>query len=910
MPINQHNLLTLKEIHIRTELWKDHIYYISNSPYKFPKNNGQADFLPLPKRFAEILTEFKEAVQKQKGSERKEEEINRAKEIINEIYQEIKGLIEERIEAVEEGDYSIEHEPDIDIAIPEDKKEQDQLSQEQEKAKQEKINQLKLGLKKTTISQLQRFNDEHLKSQELTQLLQEWEVQKKITLDRKNICFILQDTQDTFQFCYQPPRGNFPALTDFLWYRNNIWYETTNWTRINHENAIITAQRSFFIHNYPIFFSQGANGVLHHTPKFKNKDEICQCPSFLESTEYAEFTADWQPEYQLFKLDNFQGTAMGTISNAKGEYPVFHTLQLSPVNLGDWFHKDVQPTSFFLLPSFYNMGIFSQKTFSPVNFVSSKNKTPLIKWIENAKMERLGHDGQGGKYEHLLKHVNVNYFWGSKKIHESNLDEIDEKTGFKIIVRANPAGIMYKFESKKVLFRYSEDLTFTLDADQLEKASRNMLIKGAAGALNFFTGGIAGEVAGEVLKQEAGLGDATKNYLHSGKDDKSKDERQSERKKTLASAGNNAIQTVLGAIPSILDASHTHGNYSLAELALRFESIQFWIRLELNKNLNERYQKMKGLKKNGNEVFNTEKIGNILAKGYFKIVPNIFEGDKNGYFAGIFSKGVYVYEEHPHEYFLEKLEVGKIERGILNKDPVGTNTTIQVNYKSSVGRDGLVHVDDMSWVWKDSYCRPQGGGTDLFPQLINGMRHNIKRDDANAWKFDGYSKGESPATLQKGVKYEWFMHAFSSGERDEKAFTGLDDGVKVILRQDGADWELAFEGRVEITETIGNPDAIGSGVEIDDVEEIVPDLEDEQQTEGLDNMDKDMEPEAEESKQEEKQEEEEQQEEQQQEEQKEDELEQEDEKDKEKAKEKQKQKEEEQDDEQQDQHEDSRQNER
>lgn len=67
------------------------------------------------------------------------------------------------------------------------------------------------------------------------------------------------------------------------------------------------------------------------------------------------------------------------------------------------------------------------------------------------------------------------------------------------------------------------------------------------------------------------------------------------------------------------------------------------------------------------------------------------------------------------------------------------------------------------------------------------MRHNIKKDDTNAWKFDGYSSGQSSATLQKGAQYEWFMHAFSSGEKDSKEFKGLDDGVKVILKQDGAD---------------------------------------------------------------------------------------------------------------------------
>ncbi|CAG8579720.1 6827_t:CDS:2, partial [Cetraspora pellucida] len=83
----------------------------------------------------------------------------------------------------------------------------------------------------------------------------------------------------------------------------------------------------------------------------------------------------------------------------------------------------------------------------------------------------------------------------------------------------------------------------------------------------------------------------------------------------------------------------------------------------------------------------TEETGSMI-----EVQP---DGDKNGFFAGIFNRGVYVYEEHPHEYFLEKGETGKFERGVLNKDPVMTNTTIQINHKSAIGRDNLVHVDDM-----------------------------------------------------------------------------------------------------------------------------------------------------------------------------------------------------------------------
>jgi hypothetical protein len=908
--LNQPNLITRHEIHTRTELWKDKIYYISNNPYW----NKDYQFLPLPRRFAEILAEFREAVDKQKASETSEEARQEAQQTISNIYQTIRELIEEEIEMFEvEG---IDFEPGT-IITEEQKKE----LEEYEKNQQQRIKQLKLGLNKKTISQLRRFNEEHIdySQYQITILLDQWETNKKIVDDRKNICFILQDTQDTFQFCYQPPRGNFPALTDFLWNRNNIWYETTNWQRINHENAIITAKRSHFIHNYPKFFSQGGNGVLHHSPKFGHKDEICQCPSFLESTTFKQLTSDWQPEYKLFKLNNFQGTSKGTLTNARGTYPVFHTLDVSPIDLDDFLTADVRPTSFFLLPSFYSGGICSARTFS-TKFIG------LDEWIKNAKMER------ESDYEHLLKHVNVNYFWGSKKIHESTLDEMNLETGFKIEVRANPAGIMYRFISNKVLFRYSEDLSFTLDADQLERASRNMLVKGATGALKFFTAGIVdGE---EALKQEAGLNEATKNYLHSGKADKSKDERQSERKKTLASAGVNAVSSVLGSIPSLLDASHTHGNYSLAELALRFDSIQFHIRIEMNDNLAKRYQEMKGLKKNGNQPFNTKKIGNIFAKGYFKIVPNIFQGDKNGFFAGIFSRGVYLYEKHPDEYFLEPLESGEFKSGILNTDQVSTNTTIQTNYKSSIGRDNQTDVDGMSWVRKDSYCRPVGGGGtptcgnpgcknpncqphggDLFPKLIEAGRKYMKLDVPNhsesncksyttyngkscctkahgaSWRFDASASWSSdPVPLKKGVKYDWYIHAFSSGQKDNKQFRGLDDGVKVILKQDGDTWELAFVGTIEITETIGNPDAIGSGVEIDDYEEVVPEMEDESMTEGLGDLEQSMEPEEEQQQQLEVQEEQEPEPEAQKQDEKQEELEQEEEKTKQKTKEKQRQK--------------------
>lgn len=99
-----------------------------------------------------------------------------------------------------------------------------------------------------------------------------------------------------------------------------------------------------------------------------------------------------------------------------------------------------------------------------------------------------------------------------------------------------------------------------------------------------------------------------------------------------------------------------------------------------------------------------------------------------------------------------------------------------------IGRDNLVHVDGMSWVWKDSYLRPAGGGIDLFPQMINDGRKHIKEENSNAWKFDGYAQWSSkPLTIPPNVKYEWYMHAFSSGEKSTKNFQRLDDNITVRM---------------------------------------------------------------------------------------------------------------------------------
>jgi hypothetical protein len=179
------------------------------------------------------------------------------------------------------------------------------------------------------------------------------------------------------------------------------------------------------------------------------------------------------------------------------------------------------------------------------------------------------------------------------------------------------------------------------------------------------------------------------------KESKSKDEGQTERKTKYAGTA-AIVGSAIGSIPSILSPSHTKNDYTLIEFVLRYNDIPLQVRLNYNENLAERYSMNKALKQNGNEIFNTKRIGDNFQRGYIKAIPIVFEGDRDGYFASLLSKGVYFYEHDPSEFFEEKLERKKHESVSLLQTTTITMTTIYENYASAIGRDNLVHVDDMS----------------------------------------------------------------------------------------------------------------------------------------------------------------------------------------------------------------------
>ena len=60
----------------------------------------------------------------------------------------------------------------------------------------------------------------------------------------------------------------------------------------------------------------------------------------------------------------------------------------------------------------------------------------------------------------------------------------------------------------------------------------------------------------------------------------------------------------MGIIPTILDSTYVKNDYTLMEFALRFNDINFQMRIEYNQNQFEHYKQTKQLKKSGNVVFN------------------------------------------------------------------------------------------------------------------------------------------------------------------------------------------------------------------------------------------------------------------------------------------------------------------
>jgi hypothetical protein len=963
--LNQPNLLTRHEIHTRPELWKDKIYYLERNPYW----NNSYDFIPIPKKYAEIIREFQQEIKKQKDQqEQAEKDKPKALQIIDRLYQGIKELIQrqiteqensfifidpyelqgekekqEQVEQIikdiqnwfqvkynfyqeqENGNEQLEKirpylqetsfakfkewdqvitkilwrptgqeiikpgEPaperkinllakweELNGGQPPIKAAQvrDWLYQKKEQEKELKIKFLKLALTKKTRAQFQKLNQEW-GSEEVEKLLHEWKKWEEILKENYNSCFILEHTNEHLKFTFQPPRQIFVNLKEFLFYRSNTWYEVESWERINHINAVITCKRSIFLSYYPYFLSKGINGVVHNSPLLSG--EICQCPSFLESTHVEEYECSWEPKYKLFEVVGLGGTSFVKEGGGEMNYaPYIKAVKIDPcvLDTDDWngFWNSLKNTTYLLLPRDYqDAGTYWNGPGRPqgenIYFVDKqiKQNFTLKNWSEKTRNELNAH---------TVHHVSIQFYWRKKLLGTYTLADFNPSECY-LKIKANGSAILYTLMSKKIFLRWSEDIKTTIEKDRWAGGIMNVL--------QHWTG--------------FGLSQLTDSLFHdqNTEEDKSESERQTERK-TKYTGASKVVSSAMASLPSMLAPSHVKCDYTMAEFALRYEQPSLKLRIEYNSHLFNRYKMEKTLKRNGNEWINEKKAGNyLIRKGYWKIVPHIFEGDKDGFFAAIFSQGVYMYEEHPHEYFLEKLEGGKYKSGQLVGGNPQIETVFQRDLEETGGHDNVSQRGGGLFVYKTSYIRKKdSSGGNVFETLMNQANsyRNHSYEDSGKWVFKHPQSWSTEITMDEYAIYEYDLHFYSSNRNNT---AGIKGAKKIIAQQisegDKSEIKVRFIGELEIQKVQDDPNEIGQplpggGSELDEMPEI--------EKENNDNLVKDLEKqgEAEEEKGPEKQPEEELEPEPQLEKsrEQEEELEREDEREQEKSKEKQRQK--------------------
>jgi hypothetical protein len=299
----------------------------------------------------------------------------------------------------------------------------------------------------------------------------------------------------------------------------------------------------------------------------------------------------------------------------------------------------------------------------------------------------------------------------------------------------------------------------------------------------------------------------------------------------------------MGSLPAMMATSHTKHDHTSAEFAL------LKVRISYNHNTFDRYKMEKQLKRNGNEWFNWEKIGNYLSKGYWKIVPHIFEGDKESFFASIFSKGIYLYEEDPHEYFTNKLTGGKYTSNLL----VGGNSQIESIFQKDLeetgGHDNVSQARGGLWVYKTSYIKRQDGTSDnIFVKLMNKANsyRNHSFENSDRWVFKHPQTWSTEINMDEYATYVYDLKFFSS---DHKNTHGVKGATKIVAEQiaegNRSAIKVRFIGNLEIKKGQDDPNEIGSSLPMSGGTEQMPVIPAEKNDEFIDTLEKINQPEAE-----------------------------------------------------------------
>lgn len=479
IPINQRqqrNIPELKDYHTRSELWNDKIYFLEKNEWA----SDDSFYWPMPSRFTEILNSFKNEYYNQ---EQATKEIELVREEVWTIWRQIRDWIVQSLESVEDN-----HPDKPDLEALELVFRKGSLNQ-----------QIKLlgefVVKHTDLVDLNRHHQE---------IKDKWEKGKR----NYNFCFIEEHTDDYLKFTFQVPDRKFFKLDDYFFIRNEagtlVYYEVMGHDVINHQNAIVYAQRSIFWNNWQENYNKGWAGVINSSPLLPTSNEICACPPFADSTHHYEFYFEWQPTYSLWQVVNPLGNPKGFDIKGQGLNGeeiilgrTFTTYDLKKVT-SDPISWKLVDTIFFLLPEdFTSKDEYDRSSAYQENIKSTVNSKYTQNGIQYKPLGKIKRKSGGAdetiekflkegfklsvggfetsidltnpEYYHLHDHISVQFYFNDKGSVPYRLSDIDLKE-IEINITANPAKTIYTLHSKRISFKFSEQTKLVMEASKIAKA--------------------------------------------------------------------------------------------------------------------------------------------------------------------------------------------------------------------------------------------------------------------------------------------------------------------------------------------------------------------------------------------------------------------------------------------------------
>jgi len=686
---------------------------------------------------------------------------------------------------------------------------------------------------------------------EITEILEEWkknnnksdkEFEQIEEIKSLNIQLI-ERSKDRIIFVWWIPKIDteigpnrvFPNINNFFFQFEGQYYEVDHWEQTNYETVKVFANLSIFYNFYWSLIKSKVNGIFHHTPTITSgNEEVCFCPDYNIATNWHDFVCDYELKLSLFKTDKTSAIYSPTHSEeSETTIPSVTSLSIHKVDpkvetleaiegggetglkaiWNNIWNAAVGTVYFTLSDRLGNNGgtnHLPRTNYKFREYLKDKAQTETVEEFLHTRYDL----NNPILYHFKRLHIKATLYWRKKQIWQGNywlihnnlqVEEVCNASGIMIVIWANnmvitrvTESITQKVGGNALVNKFIECVVDTTLVDSKDQNSRQVE-----------RGVISDSKSGDkkIHKESKTTTSTTTKNLRSGK------EKAVSGAKNL---GSNALT------PTLYSIDHTRSEYTTQQFETRYlisGRKPLTLRVEFSQpHLNQFRSRWELKGRPLYTYFNSDNFGTTLNQaGYLQMtVISWTMVPYADWFREKLEEGVYLYENDPKEFYEKKLTAGKnISSTSAGGTVRGSFYMVQVttNLKTSLGRDNLVSVDNLSWVWKVSFCRPTNGGTDIFPELIRQIAQTSKlsdRTDDRAWKFDGYSNGKGEIPIPPNIEYSWYMRAFSTGDETRQNFTGHDKDGKIVLEQNGADWKLSFIGKFTIKKIVGNPENIAT----------------------------------------------------------------------------------------------------